>query len=92
MRGRSCVNSFSAAGPVPDTARFFNPQTGACVTHTIELELRGRSQIDSVLLEDWIRRRHRQIDRGELTIIAKQLDCLARAPAREDSGGNLRSR
>jgi SAM-dependent methyltransferase len=71
-----------AAGYTPDEAYFLH-----FITHTIALELRGRSQIDSVLLEDWIRRRHRQIDRGELTFIAKQLDCLARAPAREDRGG-----
>jgi SAM-dependent methyltransferase len=52
------------------------------ILHTIELELQGRPEIDRVALEDWIRRRRRQIDRGELTFIAKQLDCLARTAAR----------
>jgi SAM-dependent methyltransferase len=50
------------------------------IMHTIDLELRGNPAIAGDVLEKWIRRRHRQIARGEMTFIAKQLDCLARIP------------
>jgi hypothetical protein len=50
------------------------------IVHTMDEELRGNEALDAAEFEEWVGRRHRQIERGELCYIAHQLDVLARAP------------
>lgn len=47
-----------------------------CIVSTINNSLLGR--VDGAMLRPWIAERHRQIDNGELSYIAHQLDFLAR--------------
>jgi SAM-dependent methyltransferase len=42
--------------------------------HTVEDALRGHPRLPEKPLQDWISRRHRQIEKNELTFIAHQLD------------------
>jgi SAM-dependent methyltransferase len=46
------------------------------IIHTVGQALQGHPEIDPARLEDWLHRRHGQIDRGELIYIAHQLDVL----------------
>jgi hypothetical protein len=50
------------------------------IVHTIDCELKTHPSLDPSAFQAWIAARHRQIDAGELTYIAHQLDVLARAP------------
>ena len=52
------------------------------IVHTIERALQGHPRLDAARFADWIERRHRQIERGELVYIAHQLDFLGRLPER----------
>lgn len=42
--------------------------------HTIDGALQGHTLLERKTLQDWTSRRHQQIDRGELTYVAHQLD------------------
>ena len=44
------------------------------IVHTLESALRTRPELEGRALARWVERRHRQIERGELTYIAHQLD------------------
>lgn len=48
------------------------------IIHTIGHALRSSSEIPAAQLERWARARHRQIERGELTYLAHQVDVLGR--------------
>jgi hypothetical protein len=50
------------------------------IVHTIDGALRGHPELDPPDFESWIQTRHAQIERGELTYIAHQLDLLGRIP------------
>jgi SAM-dependent methyltransferase len=50
------------------------------IIQTIDLALRGHSDLDPVDFEAWIARRHAQIEAGSLVYIAHQLDFLGRLP------------
>jgi hypothetical protein len=52
------------------------------IVHTLERALRPRPELDGRLLTRWVERRHRQIERGELTYIAHQLDVFGRVRGR----------
>jgi hypothetical protein len=51
------------------------------IIHTIYDELQEHPSLDSQRFKAWAKERHAQIERGELTYIAKQLDYLAQVPA-----------
>jgi hypothetical protein len=51
------------------------------LVHTVELELGQHAEVDVVLLAEWVAERHQQIERGELVLVAHQLDLLARPGA-----------
>jgi SAM-dependent methyltransferase len=51
------------------------------IAHTIATALNGHAELDAQQFDEWVRTRHDQIDRGELSYIAHQLDVLGRAPA-----------
>jgi len=44
------------------------------IIHTIEGALQGQPNLEVKTLQDWTSRRHQQIERGELTYLAHQLD------------------
>jgi len=46
------------------------------ITHTLAGALHGHPQLDQNRFQDWLAERHRQIDRGELIYLARQLDFL----------------
>jgi SAM-dependent methyltransferase len=46
------------------------------IVNSVEKTLLGSPEINSIELQDWIKERHAQIRRGELTFIAHQLDFL----------------
>ena len=48
------------------------------IIETIDAELRGNPMLDSKKFEAWIQKRHVQIESGQVTYIAKQIDFLAR--------------
>jgi SAM-dependent methyltransferase len=48
------------------------------IIHTIHEALKGHSQMEGRTLEDWSAARHHQIERAELTYIARQWDYLGR--------------
>ena len=50
------------------------------ILHFVETELTGHPRLDPVAFSDWVETRRRQIDDGELTYIAHQIDVLARTP------------
>ena len=52
------------------------------IVHTLEGALRARPELDGRALARWVERRHRQIERGELTYIAHQLDVFGSVRAR----------
>ena len=52
------------------------------IVHTLEGALRTRPELDGRTLARWVERRHRQIERGELTYIAHQLDVFGSVRAR----------
>ncbi|HSO26869.1 MAG TPA: class I SAM-dependent methyltransferase [Anaerolineales bacterium] len=49
---------------------------------TVQQALQGDPELDPAAFEQWIAARHAQIERGELTFIAHQLDFAGRNPAR----------
>ncbi len=51
------------------------------IIHTIRSALEGCSELDPERLDAWIAQRHAQIEAGELTYIAHQLDFLGCPPA-----------
>jgi SAM-dependent methyltransferase len=51
------------------------------IIHTIYAELKAHPLMMEHNFEDWIEKRHAQIESGELIFIAKQLDFLAQLPA-----------
>jgi hypothetical protein len=48
------------------------------ILHFIEESLRGNKELDENVFADWLRTRHEQIKRGELTYVAHQLDFLVK--------------
>ncbi|MEF8940036.1 MAG: class I SAM-dependent methyltransferase [Salinivenus sp.] len=48
------------------------------ILHFVETELSGHPELDAAAFADWVATRRRQIEAGELTYIAHQLDVLAR--------------
>jgi SAM-dependent methyltransferase len=50
------------------------------IIHTIHQALGDSSEMNPARLNDWIAKRHAQIDRGELVYIAHQIDMLGRSP------------
>lgn len=48
------------------------------ILHFFEESLKGCGGLNEDVLADWLRKRHEQIERGELTYVAHQLDFLAR--------------
>jgi len=57
------------------------------IVHTLEGALRSRPELDGRALSRWVERRHRQIERAELTYIAHQLDILGTVPVRRHARG-----
>jgi SAM-dependent methyltransferase len=57
------------------------------IIHTLHGALRTRSELDGRSLTRWVERRHRQIERGELTYIAHQLDVFGAVRARRPASG-----
>lgn len=57
------------------------------ILHFVETELSGHPELDAAAFADWVATRRRQIEAGELTYIAHQLDVLAR----KEGGGAPRS-
>ncbi len=53
------------------------------IVHTIHSELNGHPTLHSQEFDEWVKKRHAQIERGELIYIAKQLDFLAQVPYHE---------
>jgi SAM-dependent methyltransferase len=51
------------------------------IVHTIHTALEEHPELDAEQLGDWIAQRHAQIELGQLTYIAHQLDFLGRPPA-----------
>lgn len=49
------------------------------ILHFFEESLRGSAELDENVFADWLRKRRKQIERGELIYVAHQLDVLARA-------------
>lgn len=50
------------------------------ILHFVEDELSGHPELNSPAFRNWIGKRRRQVERGELIYIAHQLDVLAKAP------------
>jgi SAM-dependent methyltransferase len=50
------------------------------ILHFFEESLQRRSEVTSGELESWLKRRHAEVERGELVYIAHQIDFLAGAP------------
>jgi SAM-dependent methyltransferase len=48
------------------------------IIDTIDRQLRGHAELDGLRFSAWIDQRHAQIERGELTYIAHQIDLLGR--------------
>jgi hypothetical protein len=48
------------------------------ILHFFEGSLKDCQEVDSLILERWLARRHEQIERGELVYIAHQMDFLVR--------------
>jgi hypothetical protein len=48
------------------------------IIHTLHKALRGHPELEAKRFEDWIARRHRQIEDNQLIYIAHQLDFLGR--------------
>lgn len=61
------------SGYPPDEAYFLH-----FIVHTIHQALKGHPRLPGPALEDWIARRHAQIEQGALTYIAQQWDFLGR--------------
>jgi hypothetical protein len=53
------------------------------IIHNIQTALKGNPHLDADRFNDWIARRHAQIEEGVLVYIAHQLDFLARASERQ---------
>jgi SAM-dependent methyltransferase len=51
------------------------------ILHTIDAELKSRAEIDQELLQDWLRTRRDQLERGELVYVTHQLDFVGRRSA-----------
>jgi hypothetical protein len=69
-RGQLRLGGFSGARGVSGDEAYFLHH----IIDTVEGALRGQAGLEEALLKEWTRRRRRQIDRGELTYIAHQLD------------------
>jgi hypothetical protein len=48
------------------------------ILHFFEESLGGHPELDAAILADWLEKRRRQVERGELVYIAHQIDFLAR--------------
>jgi SAM-dependent methyltransferase len=51
------------------------------IVHTVDSALAGTPSLDAVDFAAWVAARHQQIERGQLTYIAHQLDVVGLAPA-----------
>lgn len=82
--GASILGSGSSDWVVHSINNGYPAQEGEFVGHilnTIEAELNWRTEVDQVLLRDWLEVRREQLARGELTYIAHQLDFMGRRSA-----------
>ena len=52
------------------------------IVHTIDTALREHPELDRAAFAGWVKARHEQIERAELSYIAHQLDVLGRTPDR----------
>jgi hypothetical protein len=50
-----------------------------CILHFFEESLTGHADLDARAFAGWLKERRAQVDRGELTYIAHQIDCLVKA-------------
>jgi SAM-dependent methyltransferase len=50
------------------------------IVHTIDTALGQHPELERAAFASWVRTRHEQVERAELTYIAQQLDVLGRAP------------
>lgn len=57
-----------------------------CIIHTVQQALTGHPALPTALFAGWIRRRHAQIEAGDLVYIAHQVDFLGRTPVIEKAG------
>jgi hypothetical protein len=48
------------------------------ILHFFEESLKGNAELDENVFADWLQKRHEQIERGELTYVAHQLDFLVK--------------
>ncbi|HRQ22309.1 MAG TPA: hypothetical protein PLF42_02680 [Anaerolineales bacterium] len=48
------------------------------ILHFFEESLKGNTELDENVFADWLRKRHEQIEHGELTYVAHQLDFLVK--------------
>jgi hypothetical protein len=48
------------------------------ILHFFEESLKGNKELDEKVFSNWLRKRHEQIERGELTYVAHQLDFLVK--------------
>jgi hypothetical protein len=69
---------FAGSQGYPDDEAYFLHY----IIHTIDLALRGHSDLDPVGFDAWVARRHAQIEAGSLVYIAHQLDFLGCLPAK----------
>ena len=60
------------------------------IVHTVDGALRRNTELDARALARWVERRHRQIERGELTYIAHQLDVFGRVRGRQPAADAAR--
>ncbi len=65
-------------GYSPDEAYFLH-----FIIHTMHTELKDHRLLNDSDFENWIHKRHSQIDNSELIFIAKQFDFLAQIPTQE---------
>lgn len=65
---------YAKDGKYPEDEEYFLHH----ILHFFEESLTGHTELDENLFDDWIKKRRTQIERGELTYIAHQVDFLAR--------------
>ena len=66
---------FPQAGAYPEDEAYFLH----FILHTVHAALAGHPELEPSAFTDWVRRRHAQVERGELVYIAHQIDFAGRA-------------
>jgi hypothetical protein len=70
--GASDWVAYGANGTYPQDEAYFLH----FILHFIKESLRGNGELEEVVFADWLKKRRTQIERGELTYVAHQLDFL----------------